>query len=294
MQTTIINGKEVAAVLQQEVAREVEAIRKTDGTAPRLAVILVGEDPASQIYVRNKSRMCQKLGILQDTITLPDTVTTQQVIGQVEKLNRDDSVNGILVQLPLPDGIDENKVTQSIDPVKDVDGFHIANAGKLLMGIDGEFVSCTAEGIMELIRRTGYDLDGAVCAVIGRSSTVGRPVSMMLQRKNATVIMCHSHTRNLKELLGQADVVVSAVGKPGLIDGSMIKEGALVIDAGISRVNGHLTGDVDTGSCLGRAGFITPVPGGVGPMTIIMLMKNCLKAYRLQKQSSSAFGSSKP
>ena len=284
MQTNIINGREVAAALQQEVAREVEAIRVRDGSAPKLAVSLVGEDPASQIYVRNKSRMCGKLGILQDTILLPDTATTGQVMQKVEELNRDKSVNGILVQLPLPGQIDENKVTQSIDPLKDVDGFHIANAGKLLMGIDGEFVSCTAEGIMELIRRTGYDLDGAVCAVIGRSSTVGRPVSMMLQRQNATVIMCHSHTRNLKELLRQADVVVSAVGKPDLIDGSMIKEGALIIDAGISRVGGHLAGDVDMQSCMGRAGYITPVPGGVGPMTIIMLMKNCLKAYYLQQQ----------
>lgn len=284
VETQLIDGKQAAREIRISLKKKVRQLTEKGLPAPKLSVILVGENPASQTYVRNKVRACEKVGILSETILFPDTCTEEELLKKVRELNEDPGVNGILVQLPLPEQIMVPHVIEAIDPSKDVDGFHVLNVGKLSSSLGGGFVPCTPEGIMDLIHRTGRSLDGARCVVVGRSNLVGKPVALLALSENATVTICHSHTKHLEEITRQADVLIAAVGRPHTITGSMIKEGAVVIDVGINRTEEGLTGDVDTQSCMGIASYITPVPGGVGPMTIAMLLKNCLSAYYRQRQ----------
>lgn len=285
METKLIDGKAIAAAVQKEVRQRVSAICQQDARAPKLSVILVGDDPASQTYVRNKEKACAKAGILSETIRLPETTTEEELLTLIQRLNADSSVSGILVQLPLSAHIAVDHVIQTIDPAKDVDSFHIENLGHLFKGRSQQFLPCTPNGIMELLRRSGIDVAGKHCVVIGRSNLVGKPAALLLLEANATVTVCHSHTQDLASICRLADILVVAAGKPGLIDGSMIKTGAVVIDVGIHRMqDGKLSGDVDTESCMGIAAAITPVPGGVGPMTVAMLLQNCVQAYEKQKE----------
>lgn len=243
---------------------------------PGLAVVLVGEDPASQVYVRNKEKACHDLGFYSEVHRLPSDTSEEDLLALVDKLNRQMSINGILVQLPLPGHIDEKKVINAIAVEKDVDGFHPVNVGNLVIG-DDSLLPCTPAGVIEMIKRTGIEIAGKHAVVIGRSNIVGKPVSLLLQRENATVSMCHSRTSNMKEIARQADILVVAIGRANFIDASYIKEGAVVIDVGMNRLeNGKLAGDVDFASASEVSGPITPVPGGVGPMTITMLMQNTL------------------
>jgi len=273
---TIIDGKAVAKEIRAELAEKVEAM-KQKGLVPGLAVVLVGEDPASQTYVRNKEKACGRVGLHSEVYRLPAETPQEELLSLVEELNRKREIHGILVQLPLPDHIDERAVIHAIRPEKDVDGFHPVNVGKLVVG-DECFVPCTPAGIVELIDRTGVELKGKRVTVIGRSNIVGKPVSLLLLARHATVTICHSRTRDLAAEASRADVLVVAVGRPRMVTGDMVKEGAVVIDVGVNRVDGKLVGDVDFETAAERAGAITPVPGGVGPMTITMLMKNAVEA----------------
>lgn len=274
-----MDGKLLSGKIYEELKRNVESL-KEKGIVPGLAVVLVGDDPASQVYVRNKARACERLGILSKVIRLPGDETEKGVIEQVELLNADDEINSMLVQLPLPSSMNENEVLSHIAPEKDADGITVSNAGALLNGLKGA-LPCTPRGIIELLKEYKVELSGARAVVIGRSNIVGKPVSMLLQRENCTVTMCHSKTRDLKDIVRSADIVVAAIGKPGFVTGDMIKQGAAVIDVGINRLeNGKLMGDVDFEQAFNKAGYITPVPGGVGPMTIAMLMKNTVEAAR--------------
>ena len=269
----LISGKIVSVKVRNEVKKETEELRENHGIVPGLAVILVGNDPASQVYVRNTLS-------LHDA--LPIYATQEQLLDLIGVLNKDNKVNGILVQLPLPEHIDEQAVIHAISPLKDVDAFHPVNVGKIMIG-DYDFLPCTPAGIMELIASTDVDISGKQCVVIGRSNIVGKPMAMLLLQKNGTVTICHSRTKNLKELAASADILVVAIGKPKFVTADMVKEGAIVIDVGINRMeDGKLCGDVDFDSVEPKAGYITPVPGGVGPMTIAMLMKNTLHAAKLQ------------
>lgn len=288
METRLIDGKTVAKAVRAEVRERVETLRSQGLDAPRLAVVLVGEDPASQTYVRSKEKACKQAGMDSVTIRMPAETGEAELLEQIQKLNEDPAVNGILVQLPLPRHISVDRVMQTIDPDKDVDGFHVRNIGNMAKGGCREYLPCTPNGVMELLRRSRIEVDGKHCVVIGRSNLVGKPVSLLLQEANGTVTMCHSHTRDLATLCRMADILVVAAGKPHLIDGSMIREGAVVIDVGIHRTENGLCGDVDTESCMGIAEAITPVPGGVGPMTVAMLMQNCLRAYEKQNHIVSA------
>ncbi|MGN0182235.1 MAG: bifunctional methylenetetrahydrofolate dehydrogenase/methenyltetrahydrofolate cyclohydrolase FolD [Candidatus Ornithomonoglobus sp.] len=253
------------------------------GINPGLAVILVGEDPASQVYVRNKKLACEYIGINSFEYVLPADTTQKELIELIEKLNRDDTVSGILCQLPVPEHINEEAIINAIDPKKDVDAFHPVNVGKIMTG-NYDFVPCTPAGVMELIKESGIDVNGKECVVVGRSNIVGKPMSMLLLHKNGTVTICHSRTQNLAEKTRNADILVAAVGIPNFITGDMIKPGAVVIDVGINRIAPKkLVGDVEFESAEKVAGAITPVPGGVGPMTIAMLMKNTLKAAEVNK-----------
>jgi methylenetetrahydrofolate dehydrogenase (NADP+)/methenyltetrahydrofolate cyclohydrolase len=248
------------------------------GRRPGLAVLLVGEDPASQVYVGKKTAACERLGLLHRQITLPDSTTQAELLAQIDALNADDAIDGILVQLPLPKGIDANAVLDRIDPIKDVDGFHPENLGLLAQG-RARYVSCTPAGCMRLLARWNVDLEGKSALVIGRSTIVGRPMSLLLDRANATVTVAHSRTRDLPELVAAADVIVAAIGRPEAIKGAWIKPGAVVVDVGINRLaDGRLVGDVEYDAAVARASLITPVPGGVGPMTISMLMSNTIDA----------------
>ena len=249
-----------------------EALKKS-GVTPGLAVILAGDDPASQTYVRNKGKACEKTGIYSRTIILPADVTQAELEKTIRELNDDPKIDGILVQLPLPRGLDEKRALACILPEKDADGFHVLNAGRLMLGQSGT-LPCTPKGVLRMLRLAGVELDGKKAVVVGRSNIVGKPVAMMLLNENATVTICHSHTEDLKEVTKQADVLVVAVGKPGLITGDMVKPGAAVVDVGINRINGVLSGDVDFDSVEPVAGWISPVPGGVGLMTVAMLMDN--------------------
>lgn len=287
METRIINGKAIAKEVRQEVAQAVEEIRARDGQVPKLTVVLVGEDPASQSYVRGKEKACAQTGMASETLCLPENTSEEELLDIIEGLNEDPAVNGILVQLPLPAHLQADRIIQAIHPDKDVDCFHVVNLGHLMRGRSQRFLPCTPSGVMELLKRSHIDAEGKQCVVVGRSNLVGKPVSLLLQEANGTVTMCHSRTADLAAVCRLADILVVAAGKPGLIDGSMIKEGAVVIDVGIHRTESGLCGDVDTESCMGIAGAITPVPGGVGPMTVAMLMKNCLKAYQTQKHKES-------
>lgn len=279
MAATIISGTQISKDIRQDIQQEVEKM-KAQGAQPGLAVVLVGEDPASQVYVRNKEKACHDLGYYSEVHRLSAETSQDELLALVDKLNKQDNIHGILVQLPLPKHIEEKAVIDAISPVKDVDGFHPINVGNLVIG-DDSLLPCTPAGVIEMIKRTGIDLSGKHAVVIGRSNIVGKPVSLLLQRENATVTMCHSRTANMKELTQQADVLVVAIGRANFVDASFIKPGAVVIDVGMNRLeNGKLAGDVDFESAKEVSGPITPVPGGVGPMTITMLMQNTLVAAR--------------
>lgn len=276
MAAQLLDGKTMSNELREKLALRVENL-KARGVTPGLAVILVGEDPASQIYVKNKGLGCAQVGMHSVTIRLPETTTQQELETQIDQLNGDASIHGILVQLPLPAGLDEAAALARIAPEKDVDGFHVINAGKLFTGQKG-VVACTPKGAMEMIRRTGIDLSGKEAVVVGRSNIVGKPMAMLLLQQNATVTMCHSRTQHLAEHTRRADVLVAAVGKPRFITADMVKPGAIVIDVGINRVDGKVVGDVDFDAVKEVASWITPVPGGVGRMTITMLLENTIEA----------------
>ena len=279
MAAQILDGKAISAELRGAIAQRVARLREKSVT-PGLAVILVGADPASQIYVRNKSVGCDQVGIHSVTINLPETTTQDELEKLIARLNADDTIHGILVQLPLPKHLDEAAALAVIAPEKDVDGFHLLNAGRMMNGQPG-VVACTPKGAMEMIRRTGIDLGGKEAVVVGRSNIVGKPMAMLLLQANCTVTICHSHTVNLAQHTRNADILVAAVGKPGFITKSMVKPGAVVIDVGINRVNGKVVGDVMP-DVADVAGYITPVPGGVGKMTITELLENTVEAAEKQ------------
>lgn len=278
----IIDGKQISKELKDELKVKV-AEYKEQGIEITLAVIQVGNDKASSVYVGNKKKACEYIGINSLSYELSESTTEEELLSLIKELNERKDVNGILVQLPLPKHIDEDKVIEAIDPKKDVDGFHPMSVGALSIGKKG-FISCTPYGIIELLKRSNIDIDGKECVVIGRSNIVGKPMSMLLLRENATVTVAHSHTKNLKEVAKRADILVVAIGKPLFINSEYVKEGAVVIDVGIHRdENNKLCGDVDYEDVFPHASAITPVPGGVGPMTIAMLMKNCVNAVDIQK-----------
>ena len=278
----IIDGKAVSAAVKAEVAEETAKLRDEKGLKVGLAVVIVGNDPASRVYVNNKKKACEAVGFQSYEYALEESTTQEQLLDLVNVLNRDDRVNGILVQLPLPKHIDEKAVINAISPDKDVDAFHPINVGKIMIG-EYSFLPCTPAGVMRLIESTGTDITGKQCVVIGRSNIVGKPQAMLLLQKNGTVTICHSKTKNLKEICLGADILVVAIGRANFVTGDMIKEGAVVIDVGMNRLeNGKLCGDVEFESTEKKASFITPVPGGVGPMTIAMLMKNTLTAAKQQ------------
>lgn len=276
----ILSGKTVSARIKEEAAREARALAEK-GIHAGLAVIIVGDDPASRVYVNNKKKACEEVGIYSEEYALPEETSQEELLELIARLNDDDKISGILVQLPLPGHISEQCVINAISPTKDVDAFHPVNVGKIMTG-DFDFVPCTPAGVMELIKESGIDVAGKECVVVGRSNIVGKPQAMLLLHQNGTVTICHSRTKNLAEKTRNADILVAAVGKPGFITGDMIKPGAVVIDVGINRIAPKkLVGDVDFESAEKVAGAITPVPGGVGPMTIAMLMKNTLKAAQI-------------
>lgn len=280
----IIDGKAIATEIKDELKEKVAAL-KAEGKEICLAVIQVGNDPASTVYVGNKKKACSYIGIESRSYELAEETTEEELLELIGKLNADDTVNGILVQLPLPAHIDENKVIRTISYKKDVDGFHPQSVGALSIGQPG-FVSCTPAGIIELLKRSGIEIDGKECVIIGRSNIVGKPMALLLLRENGTVTVCHSHTKNMKEITKRADILVVAIGKAKMIDESYIKEGAVIIDVGMDRdENGKLCGDVDFESVKDKVSAITPVPGGVGPMTITMLMKNCVESCDSQSDS---------
>ena len=279
----IIDGKKLAKKTRENLKSEVEEL-KSEGIIPKLAVIMVGNNSASQIYVRNKSRACDEVGIEFEEHLLPDTTTQQELIDLIEKLNNNKNINGILLQSPIPEGLDINEAFRKITPEKDVDGFHPINVGKLVLGQD-TFVSCTPYGIMRMFEEYNIDLEGKNAVVIGRSNIVGKPMSQCLLNNNATVTICHSRTQNLSEITKNADILVSAIGKPEFVKADMVKDGVVVIDVGINRTEeGKLKGDVDFENVSKKASYITPVPGGVGPMTIAMLMNNVVKATKNQNK----------
>ena len=283
--TGIIDGKAVAKEVQKQIKEEVEGLERRWGLAPGLAVGLVGDDPGSHIYVRNKEKACKEVGIKSFEHLLPATILEKELLTLVQQLNKDKNVHGILVQLPLPPHIRAEKVLEAISPYKDIDGFHPMSQGMLMLGADG-FRPCTPMGIMRLLAAVGCDPKGKNAVVVGRSTIVGKPIALMLLEKHATVTICHSRTVSLRDEVGRADILVVAIGKAGLVRGDWIKPGAVVIDVGVNRLpSGKLSGDVEFETAKTRASAITPVPGGVGPMTICMLLYNTLKAakYSLQR-----------
>ncbi len=275
---TIIDGKKLAQKIRLELKTEAEKFK----TRPKLAVILVGNDPASKIYVRNKNKACEEVGINYEEHVLEETTKMEDLLQLIDRLNSDDSINGILLQAPLPKHLEINRAFEEISPIKDVDGFNPINVGKLLIGEDA-FISCTPYGIIKMLEEYNIPIQGKNAVVVGRSNIVGKPLAQCLLNKNATVIICHSKTENLSNYTKNADILISAVGKANLITADMVKEGATVIDVGMNRNdNGKLCGDVDFENVKEIASYITPVPGGVGPMTITMLMNNVIKAYKMQ------------
>lgn len=277
----IIDGKAISAAVRGEIKDNTQALIAKTGITPGLAVIIVGEDPASQVYVRNKRRACEEVGFYSEAYELPAETTQAELEILLDKLNADPNIHGILVQLPLPSHLDENAVLLRIDPKKDVDAFHPYNVGRIMIG-DYAFLPCTPAGVMELLRRTGIDCAGKSCVVVGRSNIVGKPQAMLLLQANGTVTVCHSRTKDLAAITREADILVVAIGRADFITGDMVKEGAVVIDVGMNRrPDGKLTGDVDFATVAPKASHITPVPGGVGPMTITMLMQNTLTAARI-------------
>lgn len=276
----LIDGKKISQEIKDELKQKVE-LYKQEGKEIALAVIQVGNDPASKVYVNNKKKACAYIGIQSLSYELEEETTEEELLALIETLNQDEKVQGILVQLPLPKHIDESKVIQTISPKKDVDGFHMQNVGALCVGGKG-YVSCTPLGIITLLKRSGIEITGKRCVVMGRSNIVGKPMSLLLLRENGTVMVCHSKTEQMKEITKQADILVVAIGKPKFVDETYIKEGAVVIDVGIHRdADNHLCGDVDFDKVAPHTSAITPVPGGVGPMTIAMLMNNCVESVVL-------------
>lgn len=276
MPAAILDGKKVSAQVEEQLVQRIAAL-KEQGITPGLAVILVGEDPASQTYVRNKEKACERLGLYSHTVRLPGNATQEALESTIAQQNADPAIHGILVQLPLPAHLDSERALALIRPEKDVDGFHDINMGRLLRGTDG-VVACTPKGIMRLLKSAGISPAGKETVVVGRSNIVGKPMSMLLLQQNATVTVCHSRTADLAAHTRQADLLVVAVGRPGFITADMVKEGAVVVDVGINRVEGKLCGDVDFDAVSRKASYITPVPGGVGKMTIAMLMENTVEA----------------
>ena len=275
---SIIDGNKIAQDIRNEVRQSAISLKEQKGIIPGLAVVLVGEDPASQVYVGKKAKACAEVGFLSREYKLPAETDEEKLLKIIRKLNRDKLIHGILVQLPLPKHISTEKIIAAIDPRKDVDGFHPYNVGGLVTG-SPMFVPCTPRGIMELIARTGIDLKGKEAVVVGRSNIVGKPIALLLLAQHATVTICHSRTKDLPAVIRRADILIAAVGKAHMIKADMVKDGAIVIDVGVNRLeNGKLAGDVDFNEVAPKASFITPVPGGVGPMTIAMLMKNTLDA----------------
>lgn len=275
----LLDGKAVSAKSKQRVKEEALNLQNL-GVKPALAVILVGEDKASQTYVASKEKACHEAGIVSVMHRLPETTSQSELLALIDVLNLDDSIDGILVQLPLPKHIDTNKILESISPVKDVDGFHAVNVGKLVSGLDG-FVPCTPLGIMEILKEYDIDVSGKNVCVIGRSNIVGKPMANLMLNASATVTITHSKTKNLKEICLNSDVIVAAIGKPNFVTADMVRDGAIVIDVGINRLdNGKLVGDVDFDAVAPKTSFITPVPGGVGPMTIAMLLSNTIKSAK--------------
>ncbi len=276
----ILDGKKIAAEIRQEIKKETEKIFQEKSIKPGLAVIIVGDDPASAIYVRNKEKAAQEVGFKSVVKRYPADTTQEELLNAVDEINNDEQIHGMIVQLPLPKHLNEKEVINRIKPAKDVDGLHPVSIGALTIGDKG-LVSCTPKGCIRLIKETGIDISGKKAVVIGRSNMVGKPAALLLLQENATVTICHSRTKDLKKELEDADIIVAAVGVPNLVQGEMVKEGAVVIDVGINRSeDGKLVGDVDFDSVSEKAGFITPVPGGVGPMTIAMLLSNTLEAFK--------------
>ncbi|HWP86059.1 MAG TPA: bifunctional methylenetetrahydrofolate dehydrogenase/methenyltetrahydrofolate cyclohydrolase FolD [Terriglobia bacterium] len=312
MTARILNGNEIRDQIKAEVARDIEKLRAA-GIRPALSVILVGNDPASEIYTRNKAKTCQDLGMLSERIELPSSITTEELLARVNELNRREEVDGILVQLPLPPQVDSKKVLLAVDPAKDVDGFHPINVGNLVTGRPG-LVPCTPAGIIEILKRSKITIEGQRAVVIGRSDIVGKPTALLLMHHNATVTICHSKTRDLPSVCREADILVAALGKPGMVTGEFVKPGATVIDVGIGQLTKRedvlryfpgnekrlkefdakgstLIGDVDPATVTPVAGALTPVPGGVGPLTIAMLMVNTVRAACLRRGALAAAGS---
>ncbi len=280
---TVIYGSEVAEELRGQMAARIREYKAQGKRLPCLGVILVGDNPASRSYVTGKAKACDSVGMLTKEVDLPEYTTMDDLKKEIRKLNDDPEIDGILLQLPLPSGLSENEAILTIDPKKDVDGLHPISIGNFYLNEPG-FVPCTPLGIMELLKRMDCPFDGMNAVVVGRSKLVGTPVSRLLQNRNATVTVCHSHTRNLKDICAQADILIAAIGKPKFITAEYVKEGAYVIDVGVNRLeDGHLCGDVDFDAVKEKAGYITPVPKGVGPMTITMLLQNTLKAYEVKE-----------
>ena len=280
----IIDGKAISAAVRAEITEETKTFVENTGVTPGLAVIIVGTDPASQVYVRNKRKACTEVGFYSEAYELPEETTQEALEALVDQLNADPKIHGILVQLPLPRHLDEQRILLRISPAKDVDAFHPYNVGRIMIG-DYHYLPCTPAGVMELLKRSGVDCNGKECVVVGRSNIVGKPMAMLLLQANGTVTICHSRTKNLSEMTRRADILVAAIGKPEFFTADMVKPGAVVIDVGMNRrpTDGKLCGDVDYASVEPVASYITPVPGGVGPMTIAMLMKNTVKAALLNK-----------
>ena len=283
MEPHIINGKQIAKEIRAEVKEEVDSFAAQGRRPPSLAVVMVGRDPASQIYVTNKRKACHKIGINSVEHMLDDTITEKKLLSVIDKLNKDDTIDGILVQLPLPGKLHEKNILEHLDPGKDVDGFHPINIGRLTVDSPG-LRPCTPAGIIELLKRSQIEITGCKAVILGRSNIVGKPVATMLLHESATVTICHSKTRDLKEICKRADIIIAAIGKPKFVTKEMVKEGAIVIDVGINRTDDGLCGDVDFEQVSKIASHISPVPGGVGPMTIAMLMYNTLKAYKLHEK----------
>ena len=279
MSAVRMDGKMVSAKVRGSILEEVNGL-KDKGVRPGLAVIIVGEDPASKVYVRNKERACEECGFYSEKYALPEETTQEELLGLIDELNHNPRIDGILCQLPVPKHINEQAIIDAISPEKDVDAFHPINVGKIMVG-NFDFLPCTPAGVMQLLEEYDIDPNGKNCVVIGRSYIVGKPMAMLLLHKNGTVTICHSRTKNLKEVCAQADILVAAVGKADFVTADMVKEGAVVIDVGMNRKDGKLCGDVAFDEVNEKASYLTPVPGGVGPMTITMLMKNTLKAAKL-------------
>ena len=278
----IIDGKKVSANVKERVRLECERLVKEHGVTPGLAVVIVGDDPASRVYVNNKKKACELVGFKSEEYALPAETTQEELLSLIDTLNNKDDINGILVQLPLPKHLDDKSVIERISPKKDVDAFHAVNVGKIMLG-EYDFLPCTPAGVMEMLHQYEIPVEGKQCVVIGRSNIVGKPMGMLLLHENGTVTICHSRTKNLKEVCHRADILVAAVGRAKFVTADMVKDGAVVIDVGMNRdENGKLCGDVDFENVKDKCSYITPVPGGVGPMTIATLMKNTIKACKIQ------------